>query len=79
MSGKAAKIMCTEKQQRILQQMRRSTTAPQRLVQRVGIILTRHSRNQTGVRKQESESRNQESENCILFLIPDLWLLIPGP
>ena len=40
MSGKAAKIMCTEKQQSVLQQMGRSTTAPQRLVQRVGIILT---------------------------------------
>lgn len=39
MSGKAAKIMCTEKQQSILQQIRRSATAPQRLVQRVGIIL----------------------------------------
>jgi len=39
MSGKAAKIMYTEKQQSILQQMRRSTTAPQRLVQRAGIIL----------------------------------------
>ena len=39
MSGKAAKIIYTEKQHSILQQMRRSTTAPQRLVQRVGIIL----------------------------------------
>jgi hypothetical protein len=39
MSGKAAKIRCTEKQQNILQKMRRSTTAPQRLIQRVGIIL----------------------------------------
>jgi len=39
MSGKAAKIMCTEKQESILQQIRRSRTAPQRLVQRVGIIL----------------------------------------
>ena len=39
MSGKAAKIMCTEKQQRILQQIRRSTTASQRLIQRVGIVL----------------------------------------
>ena len=33
MSGKAAKIVCTEKQRSILQQMRRATTAPQRLVQ----------------------------------------------
>ena len=39
MSGKAAKIVCTEKQQSILQQMRRATTAPQRLVQRAGVIL----------------------------------------
>ena len=39
MSGKAAKIVFTEKQQSILEQIRRSTTAPQRLVQRVGIIL----------------------------------------
>ena len=39
MSGKAAKIMFTEKQQKILQQISRSTTASQRLVQRVGIIL----------------------------------------
>ncbi len=39
MSGKAAKIVCTEKQQSILQQMRCSTTAAHRLVLRVGIIL----------------------------------------
>lgn len=39
MSGKAAKITLTEKQERILQHIRRSTTAPLRLVQRVGIIL----------------------------------------
>jgi transposase len=39
MPGKAAKIMVSEKQQGILLQMRRSTTAPQRLVQRAGIIL----------------------------------------
>ncbi len=39
MCGKAAKIEYTEKQQSILRQISRSTTAPQRLVQRVGIIL----------------------------------------
>jgi hypothetical protein len=39
MSGKAAKIQITEKQQRILQQLERSATAPKRLVQRVGVIL----------------------------------------
>jgi len=39
MSGKAAKIMCTEKQQNILQQIWRSAIAPRRLVQRAGIIL----------------------------------------
>src|SRR3972149_210806 len=39
MSGKAAKIMLTEKQSRILQQIRHSTTTPQRLVERAGIIL----------------------------------------
>ena len=39
MSGKAAKIQLTEKQQIILQQIERSTTAPQRLIQRAGIIL----------------------------------------
>jgi hypothetical protein len=39
MPGKAAKIACTEKQHSILEQISRSTTAPQRLVQRVGIIL----------------------------------------
>lgn len=39
MSGRAAKVMCTEKQQSILEQIWRSTTAPQRLVQRVGAIL----------------------------------------
>lgn len=39
MSGKAAKIVFTEKQQSILEQMTRSTTAPQRLVQRAGLIL----------------------------------------
>ena len=39
MSGKAAKIQVTEKQHHILQQLSRSTTAPKRLVQRVGVIL----------------------------------------
>ena len=39
MSGKAAKITLTEKQQCILQQIRRSTTASQQLGQRAGIIL----------------------------------------
>jgi hypothetical protein len=39
MCGKAAKIVLTEKQESILEQIRRSTTASQRLVQRVGIIL----------------------------------------
>jgi hypothetical protein len=39
MSGKAAKVVLTEKQQIILQQIDRSTTAPQRLIQRVSIIL----------------------------------------
>ncbi|MFH1921550.1 MAG: helix-turn-helix domain-containing protein, partial [Planctomycetota bacterium] len=39
MSGKAAKIMLTEKQESILRRIHRSTTPPQRLVQRVGIIL----------------------------------------
>jgi len=39
MSGKAAKMMFPEKQQSILERTHRSTTAPQRLVQRVGIIL----------------------------------------
>jgi transposase len=39
MSGKAAKIRLTEKQEGILQQIMRSTTAPKRLVQRVNVIL----------------------------------------
>jgi transposase len=39
MSGKAAKIVLTEEQESILERIRRSTTAPQRVVQRVGIIL----------------------------------------
>lgn len=39
MSGKAAKITLTEEQERILQQIRHSRTAPQRLVQRAEIIL----------------------------------------
>ena len=39
MSGKAAKVVCTEKQHCILQEIRRSTTAPHRLVQRAGVIL----------------------------------------
>ena len=38
MSGKAAKIRLTEKQHAILQQLVRSTTAPQRLVQRARLI-----------------------------------------
>jgi hypothetical protein len=39
MSGKAAKITLTEQQEIILRRIRCSTTASQRLVQRVGIIL----------------------------------------
>ncbi|MDP6554372.1 MAG: helix-turn-helix domain-containing protein [Pirellulaceae bacterium] len=39
MSGKAAKILLTEKQQNILQTISRSTTAPRRLIQRVSVIL----------------------------------------
>ena len=39
MSGKAAKIQVTEKQHHILQQVNCSTTAPKRLLQRVGVIL----------------------------------------
>jgi transposase len=39
MSGKAAKIKLTEKQEDILQQIMRSTTAPKRLGQRVNVIL----------------------------------------
>jgi transposase len=39
MSGKAAKIRLTEKQHTILQQIVRSTTAPQRLVQRARLIV----------------------------------------
>ena len=39
MSGKAAKIRLTEKQEGILQQIMRSTTAPKRLGQRVSVIL----------------------------------------
>lgn len=39
MCGKAAKIELTERQHNVLQQIRHSTTAPQRLVQRVGVIL----------------------------------------
>jgi len=39
MCGKAAKIQLTEEQYNVLQQIRRSTTAAQRLIQRVGVIL----------------------------------------
>lgn len=39
MSGKAAKVRLTEKQQHVLQQITRSATAPRRLVQRARIIL----------------------------------------
>jgi transposase len=39
MCGKAAKIVVTERQEAILQQIVRSTTAPQRLVQRARLIL----------------------------------------
>jgi transposase len=39
MSGKAAKIQLTERQYSVLQQIHRSPTAPQRLVQRVAVIL----------------------------------------
>ncbi len=39
MSGKAAKIIFTEKQESILRRIHRSTTASQRLVQRVHVIL----------------------------------------
>ena len=40
MSGKAAKIQLTETHHNILEEIRRSTTAPVRLVQRVGVILS---------------------------------------
>jgi len=39
MAGKAAKILLTEKQQKILQTISRSTTAPKRLIQRASVIL----------------------------------------
>jgi hypothetical protein len=39
MSGKAARIRLTEKQQSILEQVARSFTAPQRLIQRARVIL----------------------------------------
>jgi len=39
MSGKAAKIVLTEKQESVLQQITRATTAPQRLIQRASVIL----------------------------------------
>lgn len=39
MPGKAAKIVLTEEQERVLRRIHRSATAPQRLVQRVSIIL----------------------------------------
>lgn len=39
MSGKAAKIRLTEKQHEILKRLHSSTVAPQRLVQRAGVIL----------------------------------------
>ena len=38
MCGKAAKVRLTEKQHNVLQQIRRSTTAAQRLVQRVAVL-----------------------------------------
>ena len=72
MSGKAAKIMCTEKQQSILQQIRRSATAPKRLVQRVGIILIAFTgalnvdiANQLGLaRKQVGLWRRRWQQSC---------------
>ncbi len=39
MSGKAAKIRLTEKQQAVLEQIASSVTAPQRLIQRARVIL----------------------------------------
>src|SRR3990172_9620244 len=39
MSGKAAKIQLTEKQHNMLQLIHRSTTAPNRFVQRVSVII----------------------------------------
>lgn len=39
MPGKAAQIRLTERQYNVLQQIHRSTVAPRRLVQRVGVIL----------------------------------------
>jgi len=38
-SGKAAKVVLTEEQKSVLQQITRSTTMPRRLVQRAGVIL----------------------------------------
>ncbi len=39
MSGKAARILLTEKQQDILQKITQATTASQRLAQRASVIL----------------------------------------
>ncbi len=53
MSGKAAKILLTEKQEDVLQQILRSTIAPQRLVQRAGMILQAFSGTLNGTIAQE--------------------------
>jgi len=42
MSGKAAKVVCTEKQRTILETLSRATTASRRIVQRARIILRAH-------------------------------------
>lgn len=60
MSGKAAKIVLTEKQQSILEKIRRSTTAPQRLVQRAQIILMAFSgAHNMDIAKQVGVARKQ--------------------
>ncbi|MDZ7619636.1 MAG: hypothetical protein U1E05_21770 [Patescibacteria group bacterium] len=60
MSGKAAKIVLTEKQEGIRRQIHRSTTAPRRLVQRAGIILLSFAGSfNAGIEKMAGLARKQ--------------------
>ena len=65
MSGKAARILISEKQQEILQIIVRSTTVPQRLIQRARIILLSFERvrneeiaTQVGLSRKQVGSRS---------------------
>ncbi len=64
MSGKAAKITCTEKQKSILERIGRSTTVSTRLVQRVGVILMAFTGSLNSISRSPSNSAWHDSKSA---------------